>query len=246
MNPLKFELDSDIDIGTYDIIQNEPEYKKKNSLKWRGALSNLHYRSGSGILSTTGKNIEVLDREISVGDTKFAVSPEALVKRNETISSSNTVITVAHSANGTLWAEEFDYDTIILKTKNKSVSFKPSDNNVIWVSAVASKGSLFVVWEYYENSRYKIKFTKVDDIENIPSPTYLYDFPTSLGSKLTLSQRTYSNGTDSYNYTFGFEDLDLRKRCTINYNISQSKVVRIILLLEFLLEKPIISGIMQA
>lgn len=228
MNPLKFELDSDIDIGTYDIIQNEPEYKKKNSLKWRGALSNLHYKSGSGILSTTGKNIEVLDREISVGDTKFAVSPEALVKRNETISSSNTVITVAHSANGTLWAEEFDYDTIILKTKNKSVSFKPSDNNVIWVSAVASKGSLFVVWEYYENSRYKIKFTKVDDIENIPSPTYIYDFPTSLGSKLTFSQRTYSNGTDSYNYTFGFEDLDLRKRCTINYNISQSKVVRII------------------
>ena len=69
-------LNSPVDAGTYDIIQNENSFKKKNSIVYKGTLANLRTTTGTGFLSTTGKNIQVTDSGIKAGDVTFPFPSE--------------------------------------------------------------------------------------------------------------------------------------------------------------------------
>jgi hypothetical protein len=69
MQPVNIDLKSDIATEGDNLISSEPKFTHKNSLLFNGIASNMKKLTGNGILSTTGKQIEISGNVVSFGDT---------------------------------------------------------------------------------------------------------------------------------------------------------------------------------
>lgn len=61
---------------TNNLMSNEPSFDNKNSLLYQGISSNMTENKGSGILSTTSKNIRIDGRTLYAGSQTFNVIPD--------------------------------------------------------------------------------------------------------------------------------------------------------------------------
>lgn len=102
-------IDSLIDNGTVDIIQSEPQFKKKNSLVYKGILSNMTTETAEGLLSTTGKNITWSDFQIQAGCNTFCIpNVSTLTRVSDTLdlNVSCEILHVQPAEDGILVAEK--------------------------------------------------------------------------------------------------------------------------------------------
>lgn len=109
-------IDSPIDNGTVDIIQSDPQFKRKNSLVYKGVLTNLTCQNGNGLLSTNGNPITWSNGTICANGTNFEVMSYNYNKicQNVQIQTSCCVLTATAFQDGVL---------IIEKLSDNSVAF---------------------------------------------------------------------------------------------------------------------------
>lgn len=192
-------INSPIDLETYNIIQPEFSFKKKNSLSYKGVLHNITKNSGSGFLSTTGKNIEVSGNNIIAGDSTFTPTIEAVITENETLDTSDDVIFARKTSDGVSLLRKVDNKTLIKVTPEYSTS--PSNYpTAIDVNGTISSNGIFYEVAYYSSWTGIYKYSSTG--------SYLggYTINAVLGSKSVTSY-----DIDGVTY-LGFDSEDMRKR----------------------------------
>lgn len=182
-------LNSNVDVGTYDIIQNDGiSFKKKNSIVFKGTLSNLTHNSGEGILSTDGKHIIIAEDGIHAGDITIPFDDEINVAANyENIESYRDVLFARRTSSGLAYIRrptattlkvhtphaDFDLsvdDTVTLTVDNKQYTAKPySINGFIAQNEGTETGLIYpnllmITKHYYseEVDRYYNKYSIYD------------------------------------------------------------------------------------
>lgn len=208
MNQLKFDLSNNVDIGTADIIQNDITFKKKNSLVFKGLLSNMRVKEGDGVLTTTGKNIKVNGNNILIDNDTYSTDIEAVVVTNETVDSSKDVIQARYTESaGLVILESIDPQHLIIRNKNKSTTI--SVNAATWVSGYIFEDKIAVVYEQLVSNNYRIycRFYNLSTLAAIGANTLISGLTNSLSHGNTISG--YKTGNL---YIIGLDDTDLRKR----------------------------------
>lgn len=197
-------INSPVDLETYNIIQPEFSFKKKNALSYKGVLHNMTKNSGNGFLSTTGKNISVSGNNIIAGDSTFTPTIEAVVTENETIDTSDDVIFARKTSNGVSLLRKVDNKTLIKVTPSYTIS--PSNYpTAIDVNGTISSDGTFYEVAYYDNETgiYRYSSTGAYLGGNVINAI--------LGSKSVTSYII-----DGVTY-LGFDSEDMRKRYVYKY-----------------------------
>ena len=203
MSMVKIPTNSPVDLATYDIIQYDSSFKRKNSIVYKGAISNITSDKGDGFLSTTGKRLYVdSSNNIHAGTTTFTPSVEAIVSDTGTYDTSDDILFAIEGDFGLKILHKIDNHSVMLESvaeekKIKTLSF----SNAIDVGGSIDKNGKFVVTVHKENDT---NIYIYDDIEE--GPTGAYTFYRKSGSNITL----YNEG-DNYLYV-GFDSDDIRKR----------------------------------
>lgn len=211
-------LNSPVSLGNYDIVMdNEIEFKNKNSVVFRGVLSNLKKSSGDGILSTSGKTIEITEKGLKAGNTLFNFEePMVTANEYESISSFRDILFARRTTKGLSYIRrpsptmlkvhttesEFDLtvdDTVTLTVDGKQYEAKPySINGFIAQNEGTETGlihpNLIMVTRHYYNSEVNRYYNK-------------YSIYSLSGSLLhTWEDSFYGSG---HEYTSGSETLAL-------------------------------------
>ena len=192
-------INSPVDLETYNVIQPEFSFKKKNSLVYKGVLHNLTKNAGDGFLSTTGKNIKVSGNNIIAGDSTFTPTIEAVVTENETIDTSDDVIFARKTSNGVSLLRKTDNKTLIKVTPGYTIS--PSN----YPTAIDVNGTISSDGTFYEVAYYD-SWTEVYRYSSTGSYLGGYSINAVLGSKSVTS---YTISGVTY---LGFDSEDMRKR----------------------------------
>lgn len=215
---IKIPLNSAVDVGTYDIIQDDITLKRKNSIMHKGVLSNITTNSGNGVLSTTGRNITIENDAVKVDNDVYSTTIEAVVTKNESIDSNQLVIQARFCSNEKLFhLEQIDATSLLIKNDTDDTSLTVTDTNALWVSGyIFDNGNIIVVKETKSGTSYYINAAFYND-GTLGGYTLI--------SKLTS---TYSHGSNvsgyrkNNQYVIGLDDTDLRKRWIFPVTFSTS------------------------
>lgn len=84
MEKLNIPLKGAINTESNGLTRQEPTYEKKNSLVFKGIASNTRVSSGTGILSTTGKQLEIKDNVLYADGIPYNVDTEWVLEESST------------------------------------------------------------------------------------------------------------------------------------------------------------------
>lgn len=192
-------INSPVDLETYNIIQPEFSFKKKNALSYKGVLHNITKNAGDGFLSTTGKNIKVSGNNIIAGDSTFTPTIEAVVTENKTLDTSDDVIFARKTSNGVSLLRKVDNKTLIKVAQGQATS--PSN----YPAAIDVNGTISSDGTFYEIAYYPT-WTGI----------YRYNFAGYYLGGVAISAVLGSKSVTSYiidGVTYlGFDSEDMRKR----------------------------------
>lgn len=127
-NQVQIALNSAMDTDSDDLIRAEAAFKKKNSYLFNGVLSNLTSERGNGVLSTTGKEIEVKSDGIHTGNIVFPL-PEELKTVNdyENIDSYKDCLFARRLNNGLAYIRRPSNTTLFVHTPDAEFGLAASD-----------------------------------------------------------------------------------------------------------------------
>ena len=192
-------LTSPIDLETENIIQGDFSFKRKNSLVYKGILSNMRYKKGQGLLSTTGKNITTTSNSVVVDGTSIAVpNIEAYITKSEYITISNDTLFIRPNNETYLSIRKPSSTSVILNNGTTTYTFE--DLNAIDINGTISSDNRFIIVSYYETS------TKVTLFDTSFTITNQFTVNSVLGSKTVTSYVYYDQ------LFIGFDSEDIRKR----------------------------------
>ena len=128
-------LNSPVDAGTYNIIQDkEIAFKKKNSIVFKGVLSNLTHKSGEGFLSTEGKEIKIEEKGIKAGDVLFPFDETINVATNyENVLSYKDVLFARKITNGLAYIRKIGEVSLRIHTPYKEFDITIDDTKTLIV-----------------------------------------------------------------------------------------------------------------
>lgn len=209
---IQIPINAPVDLETYNIIQSDFSFKKKNTLSYKGVLHNITKSSGTGFLSTTGNSIRVSDGKIIAGESTFTPVIEAVITENDTVESSDDIIFVRKNASGISTIKKIDFNNLELNT----VSGGKVDVNL---------DALDVLGTITTDGRFVIASFKSSQTD-----IYIYTSDGSLDLSFTVNDVCGSSSVTSYVYGsalfVGFDSEDMRKRYVYRiYNGGISKVV---------------------
>lgn len=201
-------LTSPVDLENENIIEKNFSFKKKNSLVYKGLLSNMTQKKGNGFLSTTGKNITTTSNSIIVDGVTYSVSPEGYITSagDETIP--NDVIFARKSDDGLFMLQKISSTSVILskETSSGNETFSVDSLSAVDISGTITSNNIFVVASYFTST------TRVDFFDDEFNLLDTFTVNETLGSK-TVSSYVLSNGI-----WVGFDSEDMRKRFCYAYD----------------------------
>ena len=144
-NQINIPLNSNVDVGTYDIIQEKDiSFKRKNSIVYKGTLSNLTHTKGEGILSTDGKEIVITKDGIKAGDTLFSFNDEINVAANyESINSFRDVLFARRTDNDLLYIRKPSYNTLKVHTNAADFDIVANDTVTLVKDGAEYKANVY-------------------------------------------------------------------------------------------------------
>ena len=210
-NQINIPLNSNVDVGTYDVIQEKDiTFKRKNSIVYKGTLSNLTHAKGSGILSTDGKEIKITENGILAGDTLFSYDNEINVATNyEALTSFRDVLFARRTDNDLLYIRKPSYNTLKIHTNTADFDIIANDTvtlisdgteytaNVININGFISQNEGTETGLIYPNLIMVAVSYYNDEIKKYYNKYHIY----SLNGKLmhTWEDNFYGSGHESCN-----------------------------------------------
>ncbi len=205
MKPLEIPINANINTWDEGLIQADPSFFEKNSLKYKGICSNTTYSSGDGMLSTTGKKMYVDDNTINAGSQSFSVP--------------NDYYTVQSIGSDEIGTEEVAIGDVVAGINNDYAyvgethfpfTIATDDNTTVWVTtifhspyfAAAKLNSTNLEVIVFNASGVNRRFTITAD-----SIKWTNNFPQLLGKDFSASWES-----DVSTWYFGWDDDDARKR----------------------------------
>lgn len=197
-------LNSNINTGNLGLLLAEPSFWEKNSLLYKGVASNITKKEGSGILSTTGKNIYVEGNVIHAGSQSFTAPSD--------------YYTVEDIDSEEIGQEEVAIGDIVAGVNNEyayigethiNFNIDTDESTEVWVSTVFHKP--YFVAAKRTSTQYEIVCFDTEG-ETIFS---WYDNLSTIqwnSSNAQLFGKDLSASYEGNWYAIGFDDDDVRKR----------------------------------
>lgn len=195
---ISIPLTSPVDLETENIIQKDFSFKKKNSLVYKGILSNMKYKKGNGFLSTTGKNISSGSSSVFIDGVYYYVSPEGYITESGSETIPSNVIFVRKMNDNLLMIQKVSQNSVVISNKNNS--FTVEDSSAVDMNGTITTTGKFIISIYRTSN----------------TTTRVYNTDLSLYNTFTVNKVLGSKAVTSYsadNYTWvGFDSEDMRKR----------------------------------
>ena len=202
MQPQNIELNSPINASEEGLLSKEPMFDEKNSLMYKGVVSNMTIDKGTGILSTTGKNITIDGNTLTAGNQVFSID------------NSTTIETVA---SGILGEEDIAVGGYVCTSSKEKIEIKNGDTTVFTLHISSDSVWKSTIW----NSEYFAFVTKSGRLYrfftvNPYNGTIVKDVSHTFDDDdhFTPGNR-FTSGIFNNKLYFGFDDIDYRKRFTV-------------------------------
>lgn len=210
---VQIPLKSPVDTSTFDIINGDTIFKDKNSIVYKGVLSNMTTNSGEGILSTTGKEITIDGDTVSIDDIELDYSDTTRIT-GESITTDYEVISADY--NDTVdYVERLSDTKVKFHVTNSASIVEALYDDTYYVSGAVYKGDAFVVEYRYDDTEgyyVTVRFYNSEDI------LFTSDY-----SSTEYGNDTFTVWYNGSAYGFGFNSQDMRKRCTISYTPNETE-----------------------
>ena len=99
MQPVNIDLRSDISTEGDNLISSEPKFTHKNSLLFNGIASNMKELTGNGILSTTGKQVEISGNVVTFGDTVKRIDNSYTIEASKSLDKTDDEVVMKWDGN---------------------------------------------------------------------------------------------------------------------------------------------------
>ena len=200
-------LQSPVDLENENIIEKDFSFKRKNSLVYKGLLSNMRYKKDVGFLSTTGKNITTTSNSIVIDGITYSVAPEGYITKSGDVTIPNNVIFARMSDNGLFTIQKLSSTSVILS--NGEDTFTVDSLSSVDINGTITKNNIFVVASYFSTT------TRIDFFDDEFNLLDTFTVNETLGSK-SVSTFVLSDAI-----WVGFDSEDMRKRfCYVYDNTS--------------------------
>lgn len=222
-----------LDIGTVDIIQSEPQFKKKNTLQYRGILSDMTSEEKTGFLSTTGKRVVVRGSYVDI------YNGQSVEQTFDMSSTNNFKITYKGKidVSNVLAACTNDYRVFFVQKTSTGLAVKSANNQGKNITTLRE----FSGYKYAGVVGNGQGFALVGDVSaNVNTPVSLVLFSNGSSSIIQTISFSVNNGSFGLGsnisaywpgsgecYWVGFDDVDMRKRKVVAVNTSGSIVATV-------------------
>ena len=214
MQPQNIDLLSQINTSEEGLLSKEPMFDEKNSLMYKGVVSNMTVDKGDGILSTTGKNIKIEGNTLTAGNQVFSI---------------NNDFTVEPFDSGICGEDDIAIEETIVSSSKEIIEFSRAGEVIksikltgvdkVWKSTVWNFSYFAFVYKKDNTFEFEMRNTAGDVVTSGNSITFTENDHFTPGNTLTA---IVLNNL----YAFGFDDLDYRKRFTVTFKAGVKKVYR--------------------
>lgn len=215
MQPVNIDLKSDIVTEGDNLISSEPKFTHKNSLLFNGIASNMKKLTGNGMLSTTGKQIEISGNVVSFGDTVKRIDNSYTIEASKSLDKTEDEVIMKWDGEEIKVASVYiDNHASKVRVRSTSETYTLSIGvaDVTWIAPVSNLNDQLLVMNksgtYFY--MYLIDNRTVSLLHTFNS---LYNKDFALGNRVT---GYYSPENDFY--AMGFDDDDIRRRFTFISN----------------------------
>lgn len=205
MKPLEIPINTNINTWDEGLIQADPSFFEKNSLKYKGICSNTTYSEGDGMLSTTGKKMYVNDNIINAGAQSFSIP--------------NDYYTVQSIGSDEIGTEEVAIGETVAGINNDYAyigetrfpfTISTDDNTTTWVTTIFH--SPYFAAAKYNSTNLEVIVFNASGINkqftiSADSIKWTSNYPQLLGKDFSASWES-----DISTWYFGWDDDDARKR----------------------------------
>ena len=206
----KIDLKSPVDTATFDLINGDTIFSKKNAVVYKGVLSNTTYSTGSGEVTTLGKSITISGDTVSINDTSIDYSGKYKVNGDTVVSE----YPVVH-ARGTQYIER------LADNKVRYNGTVYTADGYYLTGFITSDGIVYLADYKHSNAQgYYVTVRRI-----YPDAATVVSATPYLGIEYGQNFSVYSNSGNSGNY-LGFDSTDMRKRHMVAYSNSWSYLYR--------------------
>lgn len=217
MSANSFPLNTDVEIGQYNVTHagDKLAFAKKNTMEFKGVLSNYKQLSGDGIPTTTGNSISwEYENGVTIFNDTFKVEGTKVVKKVTKLEcpiSGN--VTDAFYADGKsyftlLEDREATYIEVTDGVITNKVIYKTTDSNVLDVQAFLLGAGFIYSWTTDTNTKVRMNDGTIVTISN--SGVYT---PYAANNGKYVNSKIY----------FGRDDVDSRKAWYFDYASQTTK-----------------------
>lgn len=215
MQPVNIDLRSDISTEGDNLISNEPKFTHKNSLLFNGIASNMKELTGNGILSTTGKQVEISGNVVTFGDTVKRIDNSYTIEASKSLDKTEDEVVMKWDGDEIKVASVYiDNSQAKVRVRSESETYTLAIGvaDKAWVAPVSNLNDQLLVM--CKSGTYFYLYL----IDN-RTVTLLHTFNSLYNKDFTLGNRVtgyYSPENDFY--AMGFDDDDIRRRFTFISN----------------------------